>query len=571
MMLKTLPWLLVPALMVGAGTATRQSGPAPVVTTITDLSLSHLAGTATLNIAIDGPVTMQEEVLRQPDRIQLDFAGAALGPVASYDGLKRGHVVGVRAYQYQPNVVRLVLEFDELPTYTVKATDPGVVAVSFLNSDSRDWNVPAKPAQPNREPLFAPANQQQDLYSFTWIDMSYQDVVTALSIAGNRSIILGRGVKSVPVTMTLRNKTWAQAFNAFLESQKLSAKELDGGIIHVDDPTEMGKLDSLERLSVVQMSLNYASALSLVEPVKGMLSKSRGTVSADSATNSLIVTDTPSRIEDVRRIITGLDVKNRTIRIEAKMVFVDRTNLDRLGLQYDLADRNQFFNKLVQRPDPTTGKPYNPNINVVNLYGSSVAAVANADQVISNSALDLIFSTAIGGYSVTSFLSALRRVEMTDIEATPSINTVDNQEAVILSGEETPVRVIDLSSATGVGQPARATVSFKETGIKLTAKPHVTNNGQILLTLQAERSSVQPLTEVDLGYTIPKQSAVTTLMLNNGETGMVGGLVVSTITKNRSGIPLLSSLPFIGPLFSFSETSENRKDLIITVTPRILD
>ena len=153
----------------------------------------------------------------------------------------------------------------------------------------------------------------------------------------------------------------------------------------------------------------------------------------------------------------------------------------------------------------------------------------------------------------------------------PIIHTLDNRKANILSGEETPVRVIDASSFGQVNQAPRANVTFKETGIKLVATPHVTNNRQILLDLEVERSSIQALAAVDLGFTIPKQRAENHLLVNDGETAVIGGLTVTTVTRNRSGIPLLSSLPFIGGLFSFTENRENRKDLIILVMPRIID
>ena len=172
---------------------------------------------------------------------------------------------------------------------------------------------------------------------------------------------------------------------------------------------------------------------------------------------------------------------------------------------------------------------------------------------------------------MTSFLSALERVELTDVEATPLVHTLDHQKAHILSGEETPVRVIDASSIGQVGSAPRANVTFKQTGIQLTVTPHVTNNRQIVLDIFAERSSIQPLAAADLGFTIPTQRVTTRLLVEDGETAVSGGMSITTVTRNRAGIPLLSGLPFLGPLFSFSENRENRRDLIFLITPRLLD
>jgi type IV pilus assembly protein PilQ len=276
---------------------------------------------------------------------------------------------------------------------------------------------------------------------------------------------------------------------------------------------------------------------------------------------------------DLEAFVRGLDIRTPSVSIQAKLIFVDRTDLEALGLRYDLGSSDQFFNRIIQRPNPLQGnQPYNPGINVVDLGGNSVAALGNAEALISNPALDLIFSTAIGGFSLTSFLSALERVELSDVQAEPLIQTLDNQKAEILVGEEIPVRIIDFSASQGsAGQAPRATVQFKETGIRLSVTPSVTNNRQVLMTLETERSALNLLAAADLGYTINQQRASNQLLVADGETAVIGGLTVTTVTRTRSGIPLLSSLPFLGPLFSFNQVVENRKDLIIMVTPRIID
>ncbi len=584
MTMRSLPLLLaLPAVLLSDASGPR----VPTATTLTDVSLAHKNGEAVITLALDGPVQMQEQALRNPDRIVLDFTGAAIGPLSTYDGQRRGRIRAVRAYQADAAVVRVELELSQMQSYAMNSSSPGFIQISFPDESFAPWRANPVAPTPTEAPTkptttvlptvtggkqFLPdlaADQVQTPLTFRWVRNSYDEVLAQLNTVGNRQLIMSRGVKSEPVTMTLIDKTWQQAFNAFLQSQKLSAIEIDGGIIRIDDPIEIAKLDSLERLETRRVALNYAKAPGLVEVVKGMLSKERGTVSADSATNSVIMTDIPSRLDMIVEQLNGLDVRSKQIAIEAKIVFVDRTDLEQLGVKYDIGSREQFSNRLVQRFDPSTGESYSPNVNIVDLYGSSVSAISNADALITGSALDLIFSTAIGGYSVTAFLSALERIDMTNVEATSTITTLDNREAMILSGEETPVRVIDMSAAA-TGGAARATVDFKETGIIVKARPHVTNDNRIELYLDAERSSVQTLAAADLGYIIPKQHVMTTLMLGDGETGMVGGLVVSTVTRNRSGIPLLGALPFIGSLFSFTETRESRKDLIISVTPRIV-
>jgi type II secretory pathway component GspD/PulD (secretin) len=163
-------------------------------------------------------------------------------------------------------------------------------------------------------------------------------------------------------------------------------------------------------------------------------------------------------------------------------------------------------------------------------------------------------------------------VDLADVQAEPTISTLDNFQADILVGEETPVRVIDASAQAGAaGGAPRATVQFKETGIRLTVTPHVTNNRQIVMDLKTERSAVQPLAAADLGFNFAKQIATNRLLVNDGETAVIGGLTVTEVTRTKSGIPLLVDLPVVGKLFGYSSEQERRRDLIILVTPHIID
>jgi type IV pilus assembly protein PilQ len=319
--------------------------------------------------------------------------------------------------------------------------------------------------------------------------------------------------------------------------------------------------------------VNYANAGQVLGSVKSILSK-RGAVVADTTTNALIVTETRSRIQEVSDFVKQLDVRTPQISIQSKIIFVDRTNTEALGVRYDFGANHPadgpFFNTLTRHTDPNTGEPYDDDVNAV-IGGDGVAAIANAEAAIQQPALNLIWKTTLGAFRFTTFLEALRQLDLADVQAEPSIVTLDNREAVIKVGEDVPVRIIDFSSAAGGGDAPRATVQFKETGIMLRVTPHVTNNRQILLQLEAERSNIRPLSAADLGFTIQKQNAKNQLLVADGETAVIGGLTVTTVTKVKSGIPMLVDLPLVGKLFGFSTATEQRQDLIILVTPRIID
>ena len=556
---------------------------------VTAVSVVSAPGRADLVIDVSGAVSVRDFTLANPARLVLDLTGARLSPAmrAAYDGMNRAGIVNVRYSQYAPGVVRVVLELDAVREYSVDRND-AAVRVSFgADRAFLAWSstAPALVAAERPDAARAPRSRevtpnaavslrqtgQEPRMTVTWDNADIADVVAGFAAFSGRSIILGKDVSGT-VSAEIKDQPWPAALGAVLAAQGLSAQEMPGGIIRVDSPQALAALDSLEPLSTQLVRLNYAKAAEVAKSTEGILTKGRGSVVPDTASNSLIITETRSRLDRVSDFVKRLDVRTPQVSIQAKIIFVDRSDLMALGFQYDLGDDRQFFNKLVQRQDPNAdaGETFEPNVNVIDLGGNAVSAIANANSEISLSALDLVWSTAIGGFTLTTFLSALQRIDLADIQAEPLITTLDNRKADILVGEETPVRIVDYSSVATGGAP-RATVQFKETGIRLTVTPRVTNNGQILMELETERSAVQTLAAADLGFNIQTQRASNQLLVQDGETAVIGGLTVTSVTRTRSGVPLLSALPIVGGLFSFTSNTENRKDLIILVTPRILD
>ena len=130
--------------------------------------------------------------------------------------------------------------------------------------------------------------------------------------------------------------------------------------------------------------------------------------------------------------------------------------------------------------------------------------------------------------------------------------------------------MIDASAGAGVANAPTATVSFEQTGINLRVTPHVTANRQILMEVHAERSNVVPAS-VDIGFTFQTQQADNQILVSDGETAVIGGLTVTEVTVSKTGIPFLIDLPIVGKLFGFTNQQETRRDLLILITPHIID
>ena len=502
-------------------------------------------------------------------------------------------------------------------------------AVAQVESSSPQIDPQDEPAPPAAEPmittrttsaytkpaaLFSSAQQsQQPPITVTFQDTDIRDVISSFAAFAGRTIVVGKDVTGT-ITAEVKNQPWDVALRAILQGQGLAASEDPiSGIITVDSYANILNRQASEPLQTQLVSINYARATNLVPTIQQLLQKdclanaqipssgnvqnnarpncvARGLVAADSTTNTLIITETASRLADVLQYVRNLDVRTPQVGIKAKIIFVNRTNIEDIGLSYDLGTgTDQFFSQLVKRPDPSTLKPIDTNGDGVPdalgggtpfegdrilLGGNALSAIANANARVINPALSVVFSTALGKFQLTSFLDALQEVRLADLQAEPSIVTLDNRQASIQVGQEVPIRVLDANTANvGTATPAqqpRATVEMKQVGIILTVTPHITNNRQILLLLHAENSDAQ-IASSDVGFVFNKQSGDTQLLVGDGETAVIGGLTVTQTTQSKSGIPILVDLPLIGRLFGETRTDDEKRDLLILVTPHIID
>jgi type IV pilus assembly protein PilQ len=591
------------------------------------VSVVPAAGKVEIVIDLRGAAQVRDFTLANPARLVIDLQGARLtAPAALYDGKNRGGVRNVRYAQFKPDVVRVVIDLDALADYQVdRSGDQVRVRIGTERTGFAAWSSttavpPRRVAERGSRGAVAPAvtggpaaaarvttpvlgpsmsieeylathraeasQSQAPRITVQWDNASIEDVVAGFAAFSGRTIVLSKGITG-NVTAEIKNQPWDLALNAVLESQGLAVQTLPGGIFNVVSKVELARADSTVPITTRLVRINYAKATSLVPSVQSILTK-RGQAVADSTTNSLVITEVSSRIDEVVDFVRGLDLRTPQVSIQAKIIFVDRKDVEDLGVKYDLGAQNQFFNRLIQRADPRTAEPvdtdldgvpdalvptgnFNQNENIVALGGNSLSALGNAGQEVINPALELIFSTAIGNFDLTAFVQALQRVELADIQAEPTITTLDNRQAEILVGDRVPIRVIDVSSqGGGTSNVPRATVQFQQTGINLRVTPHITANRQILMEVHAERSNVRPAA-VDIGFTFQTQQADNQILVNDGETAVIGGLTVTEVTATKTGIPFLVDLPILGKLFGVTHQEENRRDLLILITPHIID
>ncbi|MGH7503608.1 MAG: secretin N-terminal domain-containing protein [Longimicrobiales bacterium] len=569
---------------------------------VTDLRVRPAADRTEILIGVDGMVTATHFALAAPDRIVIDLIGLAPVQAAQYD-VGRGGVQRVRIAQFDPDIVRVVVEVGESLDYNLEQAD-GRITLSFQNPDGafEPWSstggieAAAPPADASASEQAVAASQpatvpsgsarvasglgrtpiaQQPLITVTFIEEPVANVLAAFAEFANRSIVPAVAVKAQLITAEVRNQPWEIALEAILTANNMMARELENGVIVVEDGATLAQRPANEPLITRQYSIVYVSADSLVTAVQGMLSQGRGRVTANKSSNTLLVTDVPSVLSQIDPLIQGLDQRMPQVNISATIAFVDRTTLEQLGLTYDVKDsRGNQFNSRVsgfidENGDGVFQSDEATDEDVVLLGGNSIAALGNANFPVPSPALEVVTSLVLGRHTLITFLEALQSVTLSDIQAKPNVTVMNHREAEIQVGQRTPIRVLDLGAqAGGGGALPAATVDYQDTGVILRVTPHVTGE-QVLLDIHAERSDAVPASS-DIGFVFTTQNASTQVLVEDGETTVIGGLTITEKSRVRTGIPLLMDLPVLGALFRNTREQENKRDLLIMVTPHIV-
>jgi len=590
----------------------------PPAGSVTALSVVPGSGHADVVIAVEGPsIEIIDFTLENPHRIVVDLKGATLGmPARLYDKVTRGGITNVRMAQWRPEIVRVVLDLDGPREYSVVRGEhdvrvsvngpddfaawriggarAAVVSDMSVTASAPSASVAAAPAAPPAAPKASePQQSQEQRISVDFQDTEIRDVITSFSVFSGRTIVVGKGVAGL-VTASIKDQPWDVALRSILQSQGLNAIEDATGIITVDSYANIADRAKVEPLFTHVISVNYAKAEVMANTVKSLLGagcgggaapagggaaapaaagaitcSARGSASFDEKTNTVIVTDTPSRLADIESYIHDLDIRTPQVSIKAKIISVDRTATEQLGLSYDLGSANTFSNQLVTRFIDAAGTQPVPGNYRVNLSGDGLAGVANATRQYSqSSALSLIYNMTLGGFNLTSFLDAMSQQQLTDVQAEPSVTTVDNKQAELFAGQNIKF-LLTPPIIPGQIQAVAPQIQSQDIGITLRVTPHVTANRQVLMDVFAEQQVL--LTTTVAGPNVAKRNSTNQVLVDDGETAVISGLTQTEIVKNRTGIPFLMNLPGIGKLFSQSDSKETKQDLLILITPHIVD
>ena len=600
-------------------TATTAAAAAPVVrdvaAAVTAVRVMPGAGRADVVLSFEGDVQITDFTLVNPHRIVVDVRGATMQLRApTYDRVSRGGILNVRLAQFEAEVVRLVLDLDGAREYSVVRTD-GEIRVSVTGPDAfAAWSAGAAAvaadappaasavAAPSRFEAVAPRTpavlQQaaQPRINVSFYETPIREVIGHFASFAGRTIITGSMVTGM-VTAEIPGQPWDVALSKILQANGLSAVEDSTGIITIDSYQNLAARVAAEPLVTRVVSVNYAKASELATTIRQLIAScssgsvssvvdagaadpaadpaaaapgasgptpttcGRGTVAVEEKTNTLLITESVSRLPEIVQYVHDLDVRTPQVAIRAKIISVDRTATQELGLSYDVGSTNSYSNRLNPRGTPGDF--------TVDLGGNAFVGVANANQLFSStSALGLIFNTAINGYNFTAFIDALSSEQLSDVQAEPSTTTIDNRTASLFAGTEIAF-LLTPPTIAGQIQAVAPQIFRQRVGITLEVTPHVTANRQISMEIRAEQQALLAITEA--GPSINQRTSTNEVLVGDGETAVIAGLTQTQVTKIRSGIPYLMNVPYIGFLFRQTRVEERKQDLLILVTPHIID
>lgn len=409
-------------------------------------------------------------------------------------------------------------------------------------------------------------------------DGDIHNVLRVLAKTGKVNIVTSDEVSGT-VTMHLKLVPWDQALDMVLRTKGLDMVR-EGDIIRVapsatiaqEREAELKKQEVRERLKPLEIKMitvNHANAEDLIPRIKSVLSK-RGTAEFDTRTNTVIVKDVDDHLDASEDMIRRLDTQTPQVLIETRIVEVNEVNVKQLGIQWGM---DSVWSAATGNPTGlrfpssigiaggaddqqsiTEGVSSNPNF-VVNLPSGAGAG--------SGGALGLSFGSIDSTFNLNVRLSALENRGSVKIVSSPKITTLDNKTARISQGVSIPISQV---SATGV-----QTVFF-DAVLALEVKPHVTQDGNIYLKLKAENNTPDFQNVAARGDpTILKKEASTELLLRDGDTTVIGGIYTSNAGMNSSEVPFFGSIPILGALFRNHQQSDRRTELLIFVTPRIVN
>jgi len=415
-------------------------------------------------------------------------------------------------------------------------------------------------------------------FSMEFRDADIKDVLRAVGQAANMNLIVSDTVTG-QVSMSLKDVNIWDALEAILRTKGLTYVR-EGKIVRVLAVSDARDEDLETRV----FPLGYANGKETL-PIVDKIKSEKAKVSVDNRTNSIVVKDLSLNIDRMERLLKNIDIRVPQVLIEAKIVEVSTDYARQLGVQWGgqytggntivsggvtgvTSNTTSGSGSGTSTTIPAIGSTtFFPQTGDIGRSGS--AYVVNLPVAAATSALGFSFSRLMGGKLALDLqLSAMQTTGNGRILSTPKVLTMNNKEAKISSGTDIPVQIV---SATAVSSVNTLGVQIISASLSLSATPTITNDNHIVMVVKVEKAEPDFSREVNGIPTIVKRNAEAQLVINNGETIVLGGILIKNESESESSVPLLSKIPVLGWFFKTKSKTETQSELMIFITPNIVN
>lgn len=538
---------------------------------------SNGGGNISVNLVNDSiPVDVQ----RMGDELVIRLTGATIP-----SRLQKQMTVGnslvrdvIATNQGRNGVIRVAMTGD----YDYKAFQTG-----------NQLNINIDPPKRLREPTIEERTYSGAPLSLEFQDVSVRTILEVLAQHTNTNIVASDSV-SGNITLRLINVPWDQALDIILKSKNLD-KRVNGNVIWVAPAAELAKQEAdelkaqqekkvLDPLRTEYIRLNYAKAenvRTLIAAGRATSDRSsantslltdRGTVTIDSRTNTLIVKDTAETISNIRDLISKIDIAVKQVMIEARIVSATDTFSKELGVKWGILSQGVHSNRnlLVGGSEQTIWDLKKYSMQSMTVNGQTVDypsyTITRPDNLSVNlGAANPAGSIAFGLLSISDLLldlelSAMQADNKGEVISSPKVLTADKQTAKIMSGTQIPYQEASASGATST--------SFIEAALSLEVTPNITPEGRIGMDLSIENGSP---TIINGATAVSKDAIKTNVVVDDGQTVVLGGVFKNTLGNDVTKIPFLGDLPYVDRFFKRTSKSNNKQELLIFVTPKLVN
>ena len=419
--------------------------------------------------------------------------------------------------------------------------------------------------------------KEQQVYEGDRLSLNFQDievraVLQLLADFTGLNMVVSDTVAG-RITLRLKNVPWDQAMDIILKTRGLSMRRNDNVVlvapteeIAAREKLELESQQQIEELAPLRSELvqvNYAKAAdlaSLLKSAENKLLSERGSVSIDERTNTLLVQDTAAKLSEIRSLVTSLDIPVRQVLIESRIVIAINDYARDLGVRLGgSANRVNgddsygiISGGIGTIPGPPGGPAGDSQIGNLLVNLPAVGATSGVNMVIGK----------LGSYLLRLELTAMQQEGKGEIISSPRVITSDQNKATIKQGVEIPYQEAASSGAT--------TVSFKEAVLQLEVTPHITPDDRVIMDLKVNKDSPD-FTRAVLGVPpVDTREVETSVLVDNGETVVLGGVFERTKSEQTERVPFFGDLPYLGFMFKQEEIQDQNSELLIFVTPKIL-